>query len=230
MTGPRAVLLDLDGTLYHQRPLRGKMFLELGRLFLRAPRRASRVARQIHVFRRTREELRELGRPSESLLELQYTRAAGRLSQDPNLMIATVDEWVHRRPLRHLPAVRRVGLRRFLAQLAERGIAAGVFSDYPADAKLEALGVSESFSLKLCSTDPDINAFKPHPRGFLQACERWGLSPADVLYVGDRPEVDAAGAHSAGMPCVILDPHAAGEDPATVRSFSALSDVLQSRH
>jgi FMN phosphatase YigB (HAD superfamily) len=59
-------------------------------------------------------------------------------------------------------------------------------------------------SLALCATDPDINAFKPHPKGFLHACARWGLPPAEVLYVGDRPEVDALGAVQAGMPCALL--------------------------
>ena len=56
----------------------------------------------------------------------------------------------------------------------------------------------------LCSTDKEINAFKPHPRGYLRACEEWGLQPQEVLYVGDRPEVDAKGAKAAGMPCMMV--------------------------
>jgi FMN phosphatase YigB (HAD superfamily) len=59
-------------------------------------------------------------------------------------------------------------------------------------------------SLALCATDPDINAFKPHPKGFLHACRHWGVPPEEVLYIGDRPEVDAVGAATASMPCAIL--------------------------
>ena len=47
-------------------------------------------------------------------------------------------------------------------------------------------------------------AFKPSPRGFLAACARWELDPADVLYVGDRVDADAAGAAAARMPAVIV--------------------------
>jgi FMN phosphatase YigB (HAD superfamily) len=56
----------------------------------------------------------------------------------------------------------------------------------------------------LCTTDPAIAALKPNPRGFLRACEVWRIDPADVLMVGDRADVDAAGAAAAGMPCVII--------------------------
>jgi FMN phosphatase YigB (HAD superfamily) len=69
---------------------------------------------------------------------------------------------------------------------------------------LHALGLAPAVSLTLCATDPDINAFKPHPKGFLRACTLWGVPPEQVLYVGDRPEVDAVGAAAAGMPCAIL--------------------------
>jgi FMN phosphatase YigB (HAD superfamily) len=41
-------------------------------------------------------------------------------------------------------------------------------------------------SLALCATSPEINAFKPHPKGFLHACALWGLPPEEVLYIGDR--------------------------------------------
>jgi FMN phosphatase YigB (HAD superfamily) len=99
---------------------------------------------------------------------------------------------------------RRGGIEELLSSLASRGIPAGVFSDYPAREKLGALQLAEKIPLVACATDAEINAFKPHPRGFLWICERWGLGPAEVLYVGDRVEVDAQGAANAGMPCAIL--------------------------
>jgi HAD superfamily hydrolase (TIGR01549 family) len=80
----------------------------------------------------------------------------------------------------------------------------GVLSDYPVRDKLNALGVAESFSLALCTTDPEINALKPHPRGFKRACELWHLHPEEILYVGDRVDVDEKGARAAGLQFAIL--------------------------
>jgi len=79
-----------------------------------------------------------------------------------------------------------------------------VLSDYPAEAKLRALGLDGRFSAVVCSTDPEIGVLKPHPRGFLTVCDRWQIDPSEVLVVGDRVEVDAAGATAAGMPCVVI--------------------------
>jgi FMN phosphatase YigB (HAD superfamily) len=85
----------------------------------------------------------------------------------------------------------------------------------------------------LCATDPDVGALKPHPRGFERASARWRLDPAEVLFVGDRIDVDAAGAAAAGMPCVII-----GDEPRiatptgtliVLPNFERLRDVLDDR-
>lgn len=201
----RAVLFDLDGTLYHQPPLRRRMLLELARAPLLEGLGARQTLRRLKVFRRVREELRERGRPEESLDRLQYAEPAQRIGDDAGELERTVARWMHQKPLRHLERCRRAGLVELLADLSGADLKLGVFSDYPADAKLIALGVDEAFDLTLCATDPEVNAFKPHPRGFLRACEVWGLEPEQVLYVGDRDDVDGEGARAAGLPVVILD-------------------------
>jgi HAD superfamily hydrolase (TIGR01549 family) len=213
----RAVLFDVDGTLYHQAPLRLCMALELAALPVRgptasrdsrdtpgAPESARRTWRALRTFRRVREELRDQGAADAPLVRLQFQRAAERLQMEVEELEAEVSEWIFRRPLRHLRRCRRGGADRLLDYLASRGIPAGVFSDYPAREKLEALGLAEKISLVACATDPEINAFKPAPRGFLWSCQRWGIEPSEVLYVGDRVEVDALGAANVGMPCAIL--------------------------
>ncbi|MBQ7516194.1 MAG: HAD-IIIA family hydrolase [Schwartzia sp.] len=45
----------------------------------------------------------------------------------------------------------------------------------------------------------EVAALKPDPEGIRQALSRFGLSPANALYVGDS-EVDAAAAQNAGVP------------------------------
>jgi HAD superfamily hydrolase (TIGR01549 family) len=201
----RAVLFDVDGTLYHQAPLRLCMALELAALPLRSsPASARRTWSAIGAFRRVREELRDPGVAEAPLARLQFERAAERAGMEVDEVEAAVSEWIFRRPLRYLWRCRRAGIESLLDSLAAREIPVGVFSDYPAREKLEALRLAEKISLVACATDAEINAFKPDPRGFAWSCERWGFEPAQVLYVGDRVEVDARGAANAGMPCAIL--------------------------
>ncbi len=201
----RGVLFDVDGTLYHQTALRAFMALELAA----APilRRSLVVARRdlwaLRAFRRAREELR--GSQCKAPLErLQFERGAKRAQLDARALESIVVEWIFERPLKYMHLCRRRGLAALLDHLESLAIRAGAFSDYPVRAKLEALGVAERMSAALCATDREINAFKPHPQGFARACKIWGLEPGEVLYVGDRPGVDAAGAANAGMPCAIL--------------------------
>lgn len=226
-----AVLFDVDGTLYHQAPLRLLMAGELATIPCLQPRpwRASRLWRTLREFRHVREELRALGQPADALERLQYRTPAARLGVTVDEVEAAVGEWILRRPLKYLSCVARPGVRDLFLQLHSRRVAVGVFSDYPVHDKLEALGLADLVSLALEATSADVNAFKPHPRGFLRACEHWSLRPDQVLYVGDRSEVDAAGAAAAGMPCTIIGAAAAGrgERFATIREIGAVLDVMR---
>ena len=202
----KAVLFDVDGTLYRQAPVRVHMALEMVGFFLASLSlgQVIRLVRGILYFRRSRERLRAIGRPSGSLDELQYSEPARELGEEAAGLRGTVLEWMQQRPLRYVAKARRPGVGRFLRLLEARNIKAGAFSDYPVLDKLDALELADHFSVALCATDCEINAFKPHPAGFLRACEIWNLAPSEVLYIGDRPEVDAVGAEAAGMPCLII--------------------------
>jgi FMN phosphatase YigB (HAD superfamily) len=223
--GVRAVLFDVDGTLYSQHRLRVFMAVELARAALRAPGRLSDTLRIITAFRRIREDLRRIGVAPAPLDDLQFTRTADALGIEAAVVRQVIDDWIFTRPLPYLRFARRTGLREVLAALQRQRLRIGALSDYPAEAKLEALGVAPHFSLRLCTTDSSINAFKPHPRGFLLACEQWGLNPQEVLYVGDRPEIDGAGAAAAGTRCVIVGrggARGAGQ-PASTRRFADIA-------
>jgi HAD superfamily hydrolase (TIGR01549 family) len=202
----RAVLLDVDGTLYHQLPLRYLMALELSTLpfAMRSFTSAYRIWRSLAYFRWVREELRGLRQPESCLAELQYTEVARQVGMAPEDIEEIVSEWMLWRPLKYLTICRRRNIAKFFSFLGDKGMQIGVFSDYPVIEKISSLGLSPWVSVALCATDPEIDALKPHPKGFLRACALWGLLPEEVLYVGDRPEVDAIGAASAGMPCAIL--------------------------
>jgi HAD superfamily hydrolase (TIGR01549 family) len=226
----RAVLFDVDGTLYHQPLMRAFMAAELATLPARGSMQQAReVWRMLRVFRHVREELRAPDPPGEPLDRLQYTAASRKCGHAPEAIAGVVDEWMYRRPLKYLRLCRRAGLRACIEGLRRDGLQVGALSDYPVKEKLSSLGVLPHFSVTLCTTDPEINAFKPHPAGFLRACALWGLRPEEVLYVGDRADVDAAGAAAAGMPCVIVCRQASGATYRTVSSFTRLHRVFHHR-
>ena len=188
----------------------------------------TRVPKVVSAFRRIREELRD-DADAEPLERRQYTAVARQLRCSPDDVEHIVQEWMYDRPLKWLPYCRRPGISDLLEWLAAKGVARGVLSDYPAEEKLSALGVRHQFDVVLSAVDPDIGVFKPHPRGFLAAAARWGVPPSQVLYVGDRLDVDAAGAAAAGMRCAVLSRHSIRTpDLITFRHFEQLKSVLAS--
>jgi FMN phosphatase YigB (HAD superfamily) len=227
--GVRAVLFDVDGTLYSQRRLRTFMAIEMARSIVTAPAQMPQTARIILTFRRVREQLRELGAVAEPLIDLQFARTASALSIDESLVRSVIHDWIFARPLPYIRFTGRPGVSAVLTALRQQRLRIGALSDYPTDGKLDALGVTHHFSLRLCTTDRAINAFKPHPKGFLVACEQWGLTPQEVLYVGDRPEIDGAGAAAAGTRCVIVGRSGGwgGAQPGRAASTRHFADIAR---
>ena len=200
----RGVLLDVDGTLYRQPPLRLRMMLELFKFILNHPVQGLKTAYLLREFRTNRESLRLKVGFQGSLEEIQYSRVATRMKVPAALVRQRVREWMLLRPLRFLRLYRRPGIEDFLRKCTDNGIRIGAFSDYPTREKVEALGLSPWFKLHLCSTDPEINAFKPSAVGILLACKKWKLVPKELLYVGDRAEIDAVAAAAAGAQFVLV--------------------------
>jgi putative hydrolase of the HAD superfamily len=67
--------------------------------------------------------------------------------------------------------------------------------------KLDGLGLGSFFDVVLISEKEGIR--KPDARIFERARERCGVEqPSETMFVGDHPDVDVAGAHAAGMVAV----------------------------
>ncbi|POM27799.1 Pyrimidine 5'-nucleotidase YjjG [Actinomadura rubteroloni] len=110
-----------------------------------------------------------------------------------------------------------------LAALA--GLRLGVITNgHPAQqrAKVAALGLELPYVL----TSAEAGCAKPAARIFTTACAALGLAPARVAYVGDRLDVDARGASSAGLRGVWLDRSGAGPDVPDVPRVTTLTDAV----
>lgn len=191
----RAWLVDLDGTLYRPTPVKIAMGLGL----LLAP---ARTRERVLAFREEHENVRRsLDPPAGSPYRLQLERAARRLGIDADALEPLVAEWMIHRPGRWIAAFRRSAILREIAAFRARGGRTALVSDYPARAKLRALGAEGSFDVVVANGEPDgPERLKPHPEGYLMAAARLGIPPGDCLVIGDRRDTDGAAAERAGMP------------------------------
>jgi len=98
-----------------------------------------------------------------------------------------------------------------LRTLRDAGFKVGVLANQPASAAddLERAGLTPYFDGVWLSEPCGLS--KPDPAFFRLALDAWGLPPARVAYVGDRPDNDVAPAKALGMKTVLIrqGPHAA---------------------
>lgn len=193
----RLVVFDVDGTLYDQRGLRWCMLREM--LFASARGRDVDFIRVLRAYRRIREELGDsLQEDFEGEL-ISRTAAAVGCSAEQVRCIA--EEWLERRPLRHLLRYRYPRLPELFRGLRARGKKIGIFSDYPARRKLDALGLQAD--LMVCAGDEGVGVLKPHPRGLQVLMARAATGPAETVLIGDRPERDGLAAQAASVRALI---------------------------
>ena len=227
---PAAVVFDVDGTLYVQKPMQLRM---AAALLMDGPRRGRFVSpdlRILRAYRKEREKMRGWRSTNGELLADAELKVAATKSGAPiERVAAVVEDWIHRRPLAVLGRVARRGLRAGLERLREHGMKIGVFSDHKIGGKLDAMGVGDLVDAAVSALDPEVNVFKPDPRGFLRTCELLGVEPSTVLYVGDRYDVDIIGARAAGMDAVLIGKREAPDDVRRVRSVGELVVSLTSR-
>jgi len=228
----KAIVFDIDGTLYRQTPLRRAMLFRLVAAHAANPFEGWRTMSALRAYRNAQEHLRgdasSRGDSPDNIATAQLRLASERSGIDCAALSACVERWMEREPLPLLSRCIQPGLREFLAACRERGLRLGALSDYPADAKLKALGVADYFDVSLCAQAPEIGVFKPDPKGLRVALERLGTDAADALYVGDRVDVDAAAAKSAGVACAIIT-RSSTPSPEThfvVESFAQLRNRI----
>jgi putative hydrolase of the HAD superfamily len=197
-----AVAFDLDGTLYPAH-----------RLYARALPRMLKKARRLEAFNQARRMLRALGSDpayraspatgGEAFRALEAELFAGRLGIGIAEAAAAIDRDFYRGVEELFSGIRPfAGLVPALDALAAAGLRLALLSDLPPARKLELMGLTERFECALCSEDSGF--LKPAGEPFAMLASRLGLPPGRILYVGNSPRIDVAGAKAAGMSAAIV--------------------------
>jgi len=195
------LLFDVDGTLYRQDILRILMLVRMLKALVRNPFKLYRTIKIISVYRKEMELLRSKNGASPEGQIANTIRATG---YSGDVVKECIDFWFKQEPLKYMKLCLRKNIIKLIKDREKAPMLLGVYSDYPAADKLKELGVYQCFNTIVCSQDEDVKALKPSPKGFMIAAERMGLRPDQVLYIGDRYEVDAVGARNAGMQFLIV--------------------------
>ncbi|OLO30620.1 hydrolase [Streptomyces sp. MNU77] len=92
--------------------------------------------------------------------------------------------------------------------------------------KLTTLGVRDRFESMVCAVE--LGIAKPEAGAFHAACEALALEPHEVAYVGNEPDIDAAGAVAAGLTGIWLDRQGTGgrADLVTITGLDQLPGLL----
>lgn len=190
----KAVIFDVDGTLYDQRKLRLRILSDMVAGAIRNPFTVYDF-KIIWDFRRARER-NQFSRET-NIAEKQYSWGAACSHVSETRVRQVVRKWMYERPLRYLPACRYKGVRALFQDLSKRKVRTGIFSDYPAEEKMEALGLQAD--AVVCALDRDVDRLKPDPRGLQVTADRLGIPISDCLFIGDREDKDGECARRAGM-------------------------------
>lgn len=106
----------------------------------------------------------------------------------------------------------------------------GLVSDGDVDiqrGKLKALALEASFDVVVWSDELGRDRRKPSPAPFLRALELLGRPAARVVFVGDRPDKDVAGAQAVGMRAIRVRSGEYALDPDVVTPWASAATAAE---
>lgn len=202
----KAVIFDLDGTLYYQKPFRIKMMCYLVCRALSHPSCIKDIL-IIKKYREVRENWAlhetECEYPSDmDLNNRQYLYVAEIKGTTPERVKKAVSFFMLEAPLKLLPQYRDEVMYSVIEQLREKKITVVIYSDYPVEDKLKALGITADFCFT--SADAGIGCMKPAPKGIRVILDTLGIGADEAVMIGDRYEKDGLAAKANNMDYIIV--------------------------
>ena len=221
--GVRAVFFDAAGTLIHPAPPAAEVYAAVGR------RHGSRLAadevrRRFAAAFRAEERL-DAGRGHRTDEERERRRWLGIVAavlddvSDPRRCCDELYEYFARAPAWECAS----GAGALLAALRAEGYVVGVASNFDHRLRPILAGLAELAPLEHLAISSEVGWKKPAPQFFGALGAMTGLSPDEILLVGDDLENDFYGARRAGLASLLLDPRAAY---AVTPSIRALAEML----
>jgi len=214
----KLVVFDVDGTLYNQKRLRLFMLIELLAFYLFRPHKFYQL-RALQHFRKEREKRALIIKDNVNIGLNQYKWCQEKTNLPLEQIQEIVERWIHQKPLKYLSFCRYNNVKQLLTRLRENNIKIAVFSDYKTGGKLEPLDLEVDHVF--CSEQKEIGSLKPDPKGLNYIASRLNINKSNILYIGDREEMDGACAKNAGISYLNLDKKNAGD------VFSKLLDELK---
>ncbi len=201
----KALIFDVDGTLYEQGPVRRAILYRILRAHRTSPVQGLRTLRMLYAYRKAQEVLRENPSDSSDIASAQLLIASRRMGVSAETIAPCIARWMEQEPLPLLARSLRKGIVELL-QWKRRNVACGlaVLSDYSADRKLAAMGLTGFFDVVVTAQDPEVQRFKPDPAGLELVLQRLAVRMSEAVYIGDREDVDAVAASRAGIQYFIL--------------------------
>ena len=196
----KLMIFDIDGTLYDQKQLRKKMILDILLYYFLRPHKLHEL-KILKIFREERE--RKKGYISEDLENDQYLWVAEKTKFSIDLIRNVINKWIFVRPLKHLLNCRYGGVESLFLYLKKRNIKIGIYSDYPTKEKMDTLKLERD--MEISSTDKEINALKPDPKGLQYVLKGLEINVKESLFIGDRESTDGMCAKNTGMDYMIID-------------------------
>ena len=220
MTGlVRAVLLDLDDTLYPQQD-----FLDLA--WCAVAQRGARLGLDRDRLHAELVRACAAGSARGGIIDEAVRRLVG---EDGRELVGELVASFHAvRPAWLTPYS---GVPRALRELRAR-VPIGLVTDGAVTgqlAKLAALELGDAFDAVVLGDAFGREFRKPHPRPFLAALEQLGVHPADAVMIGDRPDKDVAGAAGVGMRAIRVgtgEYRSHPDHPATWKRTAGLVDAV----
>jgi putative hydrolase of the HAD superfamily len=122
--------------------------------------------------------------------------------------------------------VEREGATPMLRELRGRGLKLGIISNGAPtqQVKIDAMRIRDFFSVVLISDEVGVK--KPDAQIFEMGLEGLGLSASDVVFVGDNPELDVAGAIGVGIRPIWLKCREE-EEPQGVETITSLAELVR---
>jgi HAD superfamily hydrolase (TIGR01549 family) len=197
----RVIILDMDGTLYYQFPLRVWMSLVLFWYYLFHPMRIKELS-IFMAFRKLRES--ECLIYSDDFEKQQYEILSERFHVTPEIIKEIVDRWMQEKALKYVHLFRDKKLLKYICRLKNNGTKLVLYSDYPVEKKLQALFPLE-VDYCFCALDKEIGCLKPNPKGIRHIVKTVDEPVEQIVFIGDRYKKDGKSAESVGMDYLILD-------------------------